>query len=58
MIKLSGKAFPNNKKVIDEIMRKIANIQNENVIDKGYKKIKELIEKLNDVWLNEEKYWF
>ena len=49
--------FPNNKKVIEEITKKIAKIQDKDYTEKGVKLVKELIEKLSMALKREEKYW-
>ena len=57
MIRWSREAFPNNKRVIEEMMQEIAKLQEEEVTEESYKKIKESIEELSKVWKREEKYW-
>ena len=46
----SKKAFPNNRKVINEIMSKIRKIQDGDATDQGCKEVKKLLGDLENVW--------
>ena len=50
--------FPNNRKVIEGIIRRIAEVQDSDITEQRCKEVEKLIKDLEEVWLREEKYWF
>ena len=52
------KVFPNNKKVIREIMRNVTEVQDKDMIEEGCREMEKLIRDLDNIWQKEEKYWY
>ena len=50
--------FPNNRKVIEGIIRRLVEVQDSDIIEQRCKEVEKLIKDLEEVWLREEKYWF
>ena len=46
--------FPNNKKVIKEIMRNIAEVQDKDMIIERCKEVEKLVRDLDSIWQKEE----
>ena len=49
--------FPNNRKVIREIIRNIVEVQDKDMIEEGCIEVEKLIRDLDNIWQNEEEYW-
>ena len=52
------KVFPNNKKVIREIMRNVTKVHDKYMTEEGCKEVEKLIRDLDNIWQKEEKYWY
>ncbi|OMP12130.1 reverse transcriptase [Corchorus capsularis] len=57
LIAWSKKAFPNNKKVVEELMNEVATIQDKDVSVECCQKVEKLIADIKKAWDCEEKYW-
>ncbi|OMO96873.1 hypothetical protein CCACVL1_04750 [Corchorus capsularis] len=58
LISWSKKAFPNNRKLIDDLMRELGTLQNLKVEEQDDIAIQCVVQKLEEAWDREEKYWF
>lgn len=59
LIDWSKATFPNNRKMIDEIMGKLEKIQDAESPSKDMmQEAESLVRELNDMWAREEQYWF
>ena len=54
----SKKTVCNNKKMIEELTRKVAEIQGGKDMEGRYEELQWVMKKLKEVWKKEEKYWF
>ena len=48
--------FPNNRKVIGEIMRNVIEDQDKDMTEKGCREVEKLIRDLDNIWQKKEKY--
>ena len=54
----SREAVPNNRKMIDELTRRVADIQGGDDMEGRFEEYREVMAKIKEVWEKEEKYWY